>query len=43
MLIRKLFLVGRRERGSTTLVILRVGAEGPIVGPWTVKAVVSRN
>ena len=43
MLARRLFVVGRRDRGTTTLVILRVGAEGPIVGPWTLKAVVSRN
>jgi hypothetical protein len=43
MLIRRLFVLGRRSRGSTTLIVLRVGAAGPIVGPWTLKAVVSHN
>lgn len=42
MQLKKAFLVGRRERGGTTLVILRT-ARGPIVGPWTLKAVVSKN
>ncbi|MGH7554311.1 MAG: hypothetical protein ACREMQ_14990 [Longimicrobiales bacterium] len=42
MLVRKAFVFGRTDRGTTTLIILRI-ANGPIIGPWTVKAVVSKN
>jgi hypothetical protein len=39
---RRLFMVGRRDRQSTTVVVLRI-ENGPIAGPWTLKAVVSEN
>ncbi len=39
---RRVFVVGRRNRRTTTVVVLRL-AQGPIVGPWTLKAVVSTN
>jgi len=39
---RTAFVVGRRDRRSTTLVVLRVEG-GPIHGPWTLRAVVSPN
>jgi hypothetical protein len=42
MLVRKAFVFGRRDRGTTTLIILRI-ASGPIVGPFTIKAMVSKN
>jgi hypothetical protein len=42
MSMRKAFVVGRSDRKSTTLVILCVTG-GPIVGPWTLKAMVSSN
>jgi hypothetical protein len=42
MLRRKAFVVGRSDRKSTTLVLLCT-AGGPIVGPWTLKAMVSAN
>jgi hypothetical protein len=42
MLVRKAFVWGRKDRRATTLVILRI-TNGVIIGPWTVKAVISRN
>ena len=37
------FVVGRRTRKGTTLVLLR-GAERPVFpGPWTLRAVVTPN
>lgn len=42
MVRRKAFVVGRSDRRSTTLLVLRV-AGGPIHGPWTLRAVVSTN
>lgn len=41
-MVRKMFVVGRRDRKSTTVVVLRI-ANGPIIGPWTLRAVVSEN
>jgi hypothetical protein len=41
-MMRKVFVVGRRNSQTTTVVVLRIES-GPIVGPWTVKAVVSAN
>jgi hypothetical protein len=44
MLVRKAFVVGRKDHKSTTLIILRLdNTKTPVVGPWTLKAVVSRN
>lgn len=42
MHVKRAFVIGRRERGGMTLVILCL-ARGPIAGPWTLKAMVSRN
>lgn len=42
MVRRTAFVVGRCDRRSTTLVLLCL-AGGPIVGPWTLKAMVSAN
>ena len=39
---RRMFVVGRRNRRTTTVVVLRIES-GPIVGPWTLRAVVSEN
>lgn len=39
---KQTFVVGRRTRKSTTLVVVR-WAPSPIVGPWTLKALVSAN
>lgn len=37
------FVVGRRTRKGTTVVLLR-GADGPVFpGPWTLRAVITRN
>ena len=37
------FVIGRRTRKGTTLVLLR-GAQGPVFpGPWTLRAVVTPN
>ena len=40
--MRKAFVVGRSTRKSTTVLVLRV-QNGPILGPWTLRAVVSSN
>jgi hypothetical protein len=40
--MRKAFVVGRSTRKSTTVVVLRI-QNGPILGPWTLRAVVSTN
>ena len=42
MPVKRIFVLGRRDRGSTMLVLLRT-VSGPIVGPWTLKAVISKN
>lgn len=42
MAVKRAFVIGKRERGGMTLVILCL-ATGPIAGPWTLKAVVSEN
>lgn len=42
MVRRRAFVVGRSDRKSTTLVLLCI-AGGPIIGPWTLKAMVSAN
>ena len=42
MVRRKAFVLGRTNRRNTTLVVLRVQG-GPILGPWTLRAVVSTN
>lgn len=42
MAVKRAFVIGKRDRASMTLVILCL-ASGPIAGPWTLKAVVSRN
>lgn len=39
---KRVFVVGRRGRKSTTLVVMRIDC-GPIAGPWTLRAVVSEN
>ncbi|HET9982227.1 MAG TPA: hypothetical protein VFQ38_01515 [Longimicrobiales bacterium] len=39
---KQTFVVGRRTRKHTTLVVLRCGPS-PILGPWTLKALVSAN
>lgn len=39
---RRMFVVGRRNLRSTTLVVLRI-ENGPIIGPFTLRAVVSAN
>ena len=41
--MRRAFVVGRKTRKSTTVVVLRVENRGPIIGPWTLRAVVSTN
>jgi hypothetical protein len=41
-MMRRVFVVGRRNRRTTTVVVLRI-ERGPIAGPWTLKAVVSEN
>jgi hypothetical protein len=47
MVKRKAFVVGRTDRRSTTLVVVRVPGgvkpAHPILGPWTLRAVVSPN
>ena len=40
--MRKAFVVGRRNRQSTTVLVLRI-ENGPILGPWTLRAVISNN
>jgi hypothetical protein len=42
MVRRRAFVVGRSDRRSTTLLVLRVEG-GPILGPWTLRAVISSN
>lgn len=39
---RRGFVVGRCSRKNTTYVVLTLSS-GPILGPWTLKAVVSSN
>jgi hypothetical protein len=39
---KQTFVVGRRTRKHTTVVVLHGGA-APILGPWTLKALVSAN
>lgn len=39
---KQTFVVGRTERKGTTCVVLRV-ARSPIAGPFTLKAVISKN
>lgn len=39
---KRMFVVGRRNRNSTTVVVLRI-QNGPIAGPFTLRAVVSEN
>ncbi len=39
---KQAFLVGRRTRRGTLLMVLRP-SKGPISGPWTLTAVVSSN
>lgn len=41
-MMRRMFVVGRRSSTTTTVVVLRI-ENGPIAGPWTLKAVVSEN
>jgi hypothetical protein len=47
MVRRKAFVVGRTDRRSMTLLVLRVLGGPilghPILGPWTLRAVVSPN
>lgn len=42
MRVRKAIVLGRRDHGTNIVVILRV-ANGALLAPWTVKAIVSRN
>jgi hypothetical protein len=42
MQVRRAFVWGRSNRKSTTYVVLTLSA-GPILGPWTLKAIVSSN
>lgn len=42
MQVKRAFMVGRSNRKSTMYVVLTMSA-GPILGPWTLKAVVSSN
>lgn len=38
------FVVGRSTAGNTTVVVVSVTRpESPILGPWTIRAVVSSN
>jgi ornithine carbamoyltransferase len=39
---RRMFVVGRSNRLTTTVVVLRI-ENGPIIGPFTLRAVVSEN
>jgi hypothetical protein len=40
--MKKMFVVGRSDRRSTTVLVLRI-TNGPIVGPWTLRALVSTH
>lgn len=42
MQVRRAFVVGKSNRKSTTYIVLTLSS-GPILGPWTLKAVVSSN
>jgi hypothetical protein len=42
MTVKRPFLVGRRTRRGTTVLLLRRPV-APILGPWTLTAVVSPN
>lgn len=42
-LCRKPFVVGRRNRRGTLVFFLRRSGAPLVLGPWTVKAVVSAN
>jgi hypothetical protein len=42
--MKRVFVVGRRMGSATTVVVVRIeNAVSPIVGPWTIKAIVSEN
>ena len=41
-MVRSAFVVGRRTRRTTTLYLLRL-TRTPIIGPFTLRAVVSSN
>ena len=43
MQVKHAFAVGRCNAKGTTVVMVTLTANGPIVGPWTLKAVVSPN
>lgn len=43
MQVKRAFVWGRSNRKSTTYVVLTLSNDGPIVGPWTLKAIVSSN
>jgi hypothetical protein len=40
--MRRAFAVGRRNRRTTTVILLR-RVLNPFLGPWTLRAVVSSN
>lgn len=40
---KKPFVVGRRDRRGTLVVLLRRSGAPLVLGPWTVEAVVSAN
>ncbi|HSJ15890.1 MAG TPA: hypothetical protein VK939_15895 [Longimicrobiales bacterium] len=40
--MRRAFIVGRRNRRTTTVIVLR-HVLSPFLGPWTLTAVVSAN
>lgn len=40
---RHAFVVGRRRARLTMVVVLRMTGPVPIIGPWTLTAVVSSN
>ena len=37
--VKRMFVVGRRDRRATTVVMLK-GVRSPFCGPWSVKAMV---
>jgi hypothetical protein len=42
--MKRVFVVGRRTGRATTVVVVRIeNLSSRIVGPWTIKAVVSEN
>lgn len=42
MVVRRAFVLGKRDRGAHTVVLVRI-ANGRVLGPWTLKTIVSRN